>query len=177
MAIVAWALGPRVAINSIEEHAVKKSYQRRRLFIDRPIQMAVLLRTALYWAMCTMAQVLLVLFFGMTSSAQSDFPGLNPHVWWHLQVTLLASVALLPLLLRDVLKLSHRWVGPMFRLRLAMRALSRGEPVPELRFRDRDFWHEMAEDLNAVAAELEQARVAKAEATKHEESELALSAS
>ncbi len=99
---------------------MKTTYKRSKIFIDRPLQLAVLLRTALYWAMCTMAQVLMVLFFGMISSSQSDFPSLHPQVIWHLQITLLASIAMLPILLRDVLKLSHRWVGPVFRLRGAM---------------------------------------------------------
>lgn len=143
---------------------MSKKQLRRRIFIDRPIQLAVLLRTALYWMMCTMAQVLMVLFFGVVASSQNDFPSLHPQVMWHLQITLLASVALLPILLWDVLKLSHRWVGPIFRMRAALKALSRGESIDELRFRGRDFWQDLAGDLNAVAAELDKARAAKTEA-------------
>lgn len=150
----------------MKKNSAKKTYKRRKLFIDQPLQLAVLLRTALYWAMCTMAQVLMVLFFGIISSSQNDFPSLHPQVIWHLQITLLASIAMLPILLRDVLKLSHRWVGPVFRLRTAMRKLSRGEAVEELRFRDRDFWPELAEDFTAVAAELQQARNLSAEVDK-----------
>lgn len=144
---------------------MKKTYQRRRLFIDRPIQVAVLLRTALYWAMSTMAQILMVLFFGIIASSQDEFPSLHPQVMWHLQITLLASLVLLPILLRDVLKLSHRWVGPVYRLRAALRTLSRGEVISEVKFREGDFWHELADDLNAVAAELERARTVNVEAT------------
>src|SRR5690349_17745950 len=77
--------------NAVKKNSAKKSYKRRKLFIDRPLQLAVLLRTALYWAMCTMAQVLMVLFFGIISSSQNDFPSLHPQVIWHLQITLLAS--------------------------------------------------------------------------------------
>lgn len=144
---------------------MKKTHLRRRIFIDRPIQAAILLRTALYWGMITMAQVLMVLFFGIIMSSQNDFPSLHPQVWWHLQITLLASIAILPILLWDVLKLSHRWVGPIFRLRAALRALSRGEAISEVRFRDRDFWKELGSDLNAVAAELERTRSANVETT------------
>jgi hypothetical protein len=142
---------------------VDRKHQRRKIFIDRPIQLAVLLRTALYWAMCTMAQVLMVLFFGMVASSQQDFPSLHPQVTWHLQVTLLASIALLPILLWDVLKLSHRWVGPIFRLRTALRTLSRGETISPVKFRGRDFWQDLASDLNAVAAQLEKTRTPNSE--------------
>jgi hypothetical protein len=150
---------------------MKKKHLRSRLFIDRPLQTAVLLRTGLYWAMVTMAQVLMTLFFGIVTSSQNDFPTLHPHVLWHLQITLLASVALLPIVLWDVLKLSHRWVGPIFRLRAALRTLSRGESIEEVRFRDRDFWQDLANDLNSLATEIERTRAARSETEASEDSE------
>ena len=135
-----------------------KPYQRRKIFIDRPVQLAVLGRATLYWSMCTMTQVLMVLFFGIITSSHSEFPALSPEVRWHLQITLLASVVLLPILLLDILKLSHRWVGPIFRLRNSLRALGRGENLSEVKFRDMDYWQDLAIDLNAVSAELERLR-------------------
>lgn len=149
---------------------MSRNYQRRRLFIDRPLQTAVLLRTGLYWAMVTVAQMLMTVFFGIVTSSQSDFPTLHPQVLWHLQITLFVSLALLPIVLWDVLKLSHRWVGPIFRLRAALRTLGRGEQCEEVRFRDRDFWQDLAVDLNAVAAEIERARTAQSAAISNDKS-------
>lgn len=128
---------------------------RRSLFIDRPVQVTLLLRAMLYWAVCLMAQLLMVFFFAIVTSSQDDFSANGPQLWWHLQLSIIAAAVLLPVLLLDLLKLSHRWVGPISRLRTTLHALSRGERVRPVRFRDGDFWQELAGDLNVVAAELD----------------------
>jgi hypothetical protein len=128
---------------------------RRRILIDRPIQQAVMLRTMLYWGLGTIAQVLMVLYFALITTTQRDFINFGPQLWWQLQISLLASAVLLPIILLDVLRLSHRWVGPIFRLRASLKAMARGEAVEPVRFRDGDFWQDLAVDLNAVSAEFE----------------------
>ena len=128
--------------------------QRRQLFIDRPVQVALLLRALLYWAVCLMSQLLMVFFFAIVTSSADDFLANGPQLWWHLQLSVVASTVLLPVILLDLLKLSHHWVGPISRLRTTLKALSRGEPVSPIRFRDKDFWQDLAGDVNVVAAEL-----------------------
>ena len=137
--------------------------QRRRIFIDRPLQVAVLFRAFLYWAVCLLAQLLMAFFLATVTSTGDDFSTKGPQLWWHLQISLFAAVVLLPIVLLDILKLSHRWAGPIFRLRTCLHALGRGESVPPIRFRDRDFWQELAGDFNVVAAELHRRRVAAPE--------------
>ena len=131
--------------------------KRRRLFIDRPVQVALILRAMLYWVMCLVAQLLMVFVFAIFTSPEDVFSN-ESHLWWHFQLAVLAAMVLLPLILLDVLKLSHRWVGPVFRLRTSLRALSRGESVAPICFRESDFWQELAGDLNVVAAELDRQR-------------------
>ena len=46
----------------------------------------------------------------------------------------------------------------MLRLRRAMRELARGEDVQPVRFRDGDFWHDFAEEFNAIAARIQKER-------------------
>jgi hypothetical protein len=135
------------------------THARRRLFIDRPIQGALLLRTFIFWAVSLASQLLIVLFIAIISSSPDDFYAHKPQLWWHLQLSIVASTVVLPILLLDILKLSHRWVGPISRLRYTLHALSRGEVVPPVRFREGDYWQELAGDLNVVAAELNRRRV------------------
>jgi len=130
------------------------SNKRWRLFIDRPIQSALLARVLLYWTVSLMTQVLMVVFFAVISSSPDDFYVRGQQLWSHLQLAIIASALVLPLILLDVLRLSHRWVGPIFRLRSALHALSRGERVPPIRLRDGDFWQELAGDFNVVADQL-----------------------
>jgi signal transduction histidine kinase len=68
---------------------------------------------------------------------------------------LLASLLVLPVIVWDLLRLSHRFVGPMIRLRNAMRDLADGKQVRPISFREEDFWCEFAEEFNRLAARLE----------------------
>jgi len=128
-----------------------QSNKRWRLFIDRPIQSALLARVVLYWAVSLLTQVLMVVFFAVISSSPDDFYVRAQQLWSHLQLAIIASAVVLPLILLDVLRLSHRWVGPIFRVRTALHALSRGEHVPPIRLRENDFWQELAGDFNVIA--------------------------
>ena len=131
--------------------------KRRRLFVDRPVQVALILRATLYWVMCLVAQLLMVFVFAVITSPQDVYSN-ESHLWWHFQLAVLAAIVLLPLILLDVLKLSHRWVGPVFRLRMSLQALSKGKSISPICFREHDFWQDLAGDLNVVAAELDRQR-------------------
>jgi hypothetical protein len=137
---------------------MKPQHQRWQLFVDRPIQGALLIRAAVYWAVCLLTQQLIVFLFVVATSWSDDFQTNGSRLLWHVQVSTVASLAILPIILLDVLKLSHRWVGPVFRLRATLKSLTLGEPVPPIRFRERDFWQDLARDMNVITAELNRLR-------------------
>lgn len=144
----------------------KPIYKRRRLFIDPPIQGMLLLRVGLYWTVCVLTQVLiinLVAVVASMSAAPNAFSVPSLQLRWLLVLVVFASVLVLPVVLFDVLRLSHRWVGPVFRLRTSLQALSRGEKVAPISFRAGDFWQEMAGDFNVVAADANRRNEAAAE--------------
>ncbi|MBP86447.1 MAG: hypothetical protein CMJ64_07000 [Planctomycetaceae bacterium] len=63
---------------------------------------------------------------------------------------MLASVFVLPVVLWDVLRLSHRFAGPMIRLRHALSDLANGKEVKTVSFRDGDYWTEFADHFNRL---------------------------
>jgi hypothetical protein len=63
---------------------------------------------------------------------------------------------LLPLFLRDTLKLSNRFAGPMYRLRMALKSMVSEGTLKPIKFRDGDFWQEAAEDFNVVASKFDE---------------------
>jgi hypothetical protein len=67
---------------------------------------------------------------------------------------LMVMVFLLPVFIVDTIKLSHRFAGPIFALRRAMHEVAEGQPPRQIRFRSSDFWHEVAEDYNAMLLKL-----------------------
>ena len=64
--------------------------------------------------------------------------------------TLLAVLALAPILIRDLCRLTNRFAGPMVRLRRAMHDLAEGREVSPIHFRERDFWKDLVIDFNRV---------------------------
>jgi hypothetical protein len=132
--------------------------KRKKLFIDRPVQGAFFLRIVLCWFSGLLAFGLLVL--SLEALQQPGRPFLD-QFRLSLLVTqyapeVIASLFILPLVLYDTLVLTHRFTGPMYRLRCAMRALAAGEKVKPLKFRDRDFWHEAADEFNAIVERQEE---------------------
>ena len=123
---------------------------RRRIFIHGPIQGALISRIALYWLLSMFIQALLIMLLSVGSGSADDLYQMTQQFWWHVKLVLVSSLLTLPLLMLDIIKLSHRWVGPIFRLRTAMQALAMGESVQPLTFRAGDFWPDLAGDFNAV---------------------------
>ena len=52
------------------------------------------------------------------------------HVWWTHGPFLLVMFFMLPVFIVDTIKLSHRFAGPIYRLRQTIRSLAHGERVP-----------------------------------------------
>ncbi|MFN5709871.1 MAG: hypothetical protein ACK48X_17590, partial [Planctomycetota bacterium] len=48
----------------------------------------------------------------------------------------------------DIIRFSNRFAGPMVRLRRFMKELGEVGDAPPLKFRDDDFWSELAKDFN-----------------------------
>jgi nitrogen fixation/metabolism regulation signal transduction histidine kinase len=63
-------------------------------------------------------------------------------------------VFLLPVFVVDTVKISHRFAGPIYSLRRAIREITQGKPARKLKFRTNDFWHELSEDFNAMLIHL-----------------------
>lgn len=71
---------------------------------------------------------------------------------------ILVAALLIPAFLRDTLRLTNRFAGPMFRLRQAIEGLSAGKENRPLKFRKTDFWQPVADSFNLVINEVETLR-------------------
>jgi hypothetical protein len=127
-----------------------QKYVRKRLFVDPRLQGALAVRVAGYWLTCLLAVVLMLVCWRVVTDPAQVFEGQFDE-FWAFWPALAASLILLPIVVYDVVQLSNRFAGPMFRLRRAMHDLARGQPVRPVHFRRGDFWQEFAEDFNTVA--------------------------
>src|SRR6185369_11163910 len=116
--------------------------QRKKHFIDSHVQGALSRRIIFHWlvfmlvtsAVAFVLQVLSDMIGGLTSHLQD--------LWWAQGPFLLVMVFLLPVFVMDAVKLSHRFAGPIFSLRRAIRGVTAGDKPRRLKFRKRDFWQD-----------------------------------
>lgn len=129
--------------------------RRKRFYVDRPVQGALLWRLLVHWALFfTTALVALTLMDWFDSVTAQPGRSLTDHFGEAFQKhTLVFAVllSLIPVFLRDTLRLTHRFVGPMIRVRHSLQALANGELIEPVKFRKGDYWLELAEMVNQVA--------------------------
>lgn len=130
-------------------------HKRRQLFVDPRVQGALVLKTVLYWIMCVVAITLMLLCWRIVTGPARMFYTHFEDMWFHFGPALVASFLVLPLVVYDMVRMSNRFCGPLFRLRRSLRALARGEPVAPISFRDGDFWPEIAQEFNALLVRLQ----------------------
>ena len=135
--------------------------RRRRALVDPEVQGGVLKKIFVHW----------IAFFVCNAIALIIWVRLfeQPDVGWARTMVdtairflpfFVITLALIPAFVWDTLKLTNRFAGPMLRFRAALRDAREGRPVPPLKFRDNDFWREIADNFNVV--------VARADLTKEE---------
>jgi hypothetical protein len=140
-----------------ENRPVADKFNRKKKFIDGNVQGTLLVRAVFYWAMCILNTGLVLLCWQIIVAPPGNFLSFFrlDLLWIDYRAALIASLFTLPVILIDVLNISHRFAGPNSRLRRAMRELAAGKDVDLIRFRGGDFWQEMADEFNDVAIYVE----------------------
>lgn len=139
----------------------KHPYQRKNFFVDPKVQGALIARIVLYWFVYLIGIALMTLCWQILTGPRQPFLAHLMRMWTNNAPVLVASLLLMPVVMVDLVRLSNRFVGPLFRLRRSMRELARGQHVEPLEFRDADFWQEVAGEFNAIAAHTHRPAVAQ----------------
>lgn len=137
---------------------------RTRVVIDPTVQWALARRLTYHWVtffalLIGISASLRVLFdlvdYSFVEACNRAFMEQVP------QITIMVLV--LPMFLYDSLKMSNRFAGPMYRVRKSLERMAEGIAQPVIKFRDGDFWLEVATQLNAVRERLETLEVRNAQ--------------
>jgi hypothetical protein len=129
--------------------------QRRRLFVDRQVQGSLLLRAAGYWVFCLLTVSLMVMCWGVLTGPRAPAAVTLGRLGVVYAPAFLASLVLLPMVLVDCTRFSNRFVGPILRFRRSLRSLANGERVAPIKFREGDYWHDIAESFNDLLARMQ----------------------
>ncbi|NQT39649.1 MAG: hypothetical protein HQ581_19280 [Planctomycetes bacterium] len=127
---------------------------RRQLFVEPRIQGALVRRVALYWVFCLLTIAALLLCWHIYVKPGRPLAFHLDQMWFFYGPAFVASFLVIPVVLIDIVRLSHRFSGPLIRLRQALRQLAEGDDVDPLLFRDSDFLQELVPEFNAVARRL-----------------------
>ena len=130
---------------------------RRSLFvIDHEVQGALMMRVAFYWLFCLLSIVLMVVCWNIYTGPSRPFAELFLDIYHRYGTAMIASLILLPIVMMDVARMSNRFVGPVVKLRAALKEVAEGRPAQPLNFRDQDYWRGLATDFNRAAGRLVQ---------------------
>jgi hypothetical protein len=128
--------------------------RRKKQFIDTSVQGALTRRIIFHWLVFMLVTSAVAFVLQVLSD---PFLGLTAHLkdlWWSQGPFLLVMVFLLPVFVMDAIKMSHRFAGPIFSLRRAIRGIAEGETPRKMKFRKHDFWQDLADDYNAMLTKL-----------------------
>jgi hypothetical protein len=128
--------------------------QRRQKFIDSSVQGALARRVIFHWLVFLAVASAAALMLQILSDPFRPAGEHLANVWYTQGPFLIVMIFLLPVFVIDTIKISHRFVGPVQSLRRTMRGVADGQPPQKLQFRKQDFWHELAEDYNAMITRL-----------------------
>jgi hypothetical protein len=133
--------------------------RRKRHFIDAKVQGALLLRTVAHWALFLFGTLTFLTCMEMLLSGyERPVSEQLWRVWTRHEPFLLAAIVMLPAFLYDIIKLSHRFVGPVARVRAELRALAERKPESRITLREKDFWEGLADDFNAALERVQRDR-------------------
>jgi hypothetical protein len=125
---------------------------RKRKYIDSSVQGGIVARLVGYWlgtiALCVVLAMVLGWFADPLAPFDQQLDRQMRFVW----PMLLASGLVLPAGILHLIRYTHRFAGPIARLRTALNDLADGKPIEELRFREKDYWLDLADAFNRVRA-------------------------
>ena len=132
----------------------KNQSNRSRTFIDPEVQTAIVYRVMTYW----LAGIMFILMPLTLSNTLMDpsvhivshFCGVVVRYW----PILLMMFLLLPLAIYDVNRFSNRFVGPIYRVRKVLEDFEETGKLEHFKFREKDYWQDLATQLNAVSSRI-----------------------
>lgn len=151
----------------------KHRFRRRKLWVDSRIQGAIIVRLLTYYLACGITATCMLVAWRVAVHGTQG--GLQQHLgvlWTQLGPGALSLVLLLPMVVFDAVRLSHRFTGPMIRIRKSMQRAAKGEKVESIKLRETDYWQDIADDLNALLEEFNALKPGSSDSTPSREEQV-----
>ncbi|MCA9232241.1 MAG: hypothetical protein KDA57_16455 [Planctomycetales bacterium] len=133
---------------------MKKMVRRRKYYVDNQVQSALVGRVIRYWLL-SLFIVGTLTFLGW----MFVYPGIGslvgpgavlPEAVPVFVMGIISTCLLLPWALRDLIRFSNRFVGPILRIRRVMKEFAEGKAVAAIHLREGDYWQDLADVFNQL---------------------------
>lgn len=136
-----------------------KNRKRRRLFIDRSVQGNLIRRVILYWLLCMLVVTNMAVCWLVIPKNPSSFGELTRMTYNILGPILTTSIFVVPLIIIDLVRMSNRFAGPVYRLHKEIKRLADGHEATPIQLRKGDHWQNVASDFNRMLDRFQQEEV------------------
>lgn len=152
--------------------------RRGTRWVDSRIQGALIGHTLFHWVFFVIATLAATSGLEQISAVLAGEPENAQAIslsafWERFQPLAIVMLLFLPIFCLDLLRWSHRFAGPMVKIRRAVQDLASGKQIPPIRLRAGDYWTELADDLNLLRQRMESLEQrANAEQTRDQEDQI-----
>jgi hypothetical protein len=139
--------------------------KRKHLHVGERVQTVLAVRAATHWLLCLTVVFVSIFLAHLFTNPELGLAGNWQGTWVLMGPPLVMSVCFLPWVVIDNLKLSNRFSGPIVKIRTELGRLRDGEELRPITLRKHDFFGEVADEINAIAA----SNSSDADANQHQE--------
>jgi methyl-accepting chemotaxis protein len=128
--------------------------ERKKVWIHA-FQTRMLVRIGCYWLIYLFALWNLLFVWRLLAEGPGNLLDQYMRFLQDYYPPLVLFIVLLPLAAWDAVKLAHRMVGPLVRVRQGLQDVAAGQAIRPLRFRQGDYLGELRDDFNAMLESLQ----------------------
>ena len=130
------------------------SRPRRSRWLENGLQWELICRAFLYTAAAGLYAVVIGMSQGLFSSADGSWQWWSPAMTDAVMYSLPGLALVGPIVVYDMVRVSHRFAGPVAAIDREMRLLIDGDSAAPMQLRADDRWRELEESFNAIREEL-----------------------
>ena len=124
--------------------------KRRQWYVDKEVQKDLAKRLFFYLIACILFVSLPIALVNTVKNVEKNFFTHVAEVFYNHWPIMLTIGLMLPFAVNDMIRLSNRFAGPVFRLRRELATFAETGHMKEVFFRDNDFWKDLAFGVNRL---------------------------
>ncbi len=121
--------------------------RRKQLVVDRKVQGAILKRVFVYWLFCVLFIMTPLVLVNTLRQPELNLSEHLKSIWSQYWLSFIMAALLLPMAIMDALRLSHGFIGPIYRLRRELEQYAQRPDISFSKFREDDFWSSLTKDV------------------------------